>query len=120
MELTLCSKKKNKYPIIILHTLSSVFSGVSGFVQFRLLCAAFTFPTRRMIRVLYRCLNRPASSKFKIRTMTIKCQNNHSSINSYNVEFVSTYHSVLEVQMKNWDPLVLGPALAIDKIPTMQ
>lgn len=22
--------------------------------------------------------------------------------------------------MKNWDPLVLGPALAIDKMPTMQ
>lgn len=31
--------------------------------------------------------------------------------------FVSTYQSVLMVQMKNWDPLVLGPAFAIDKIP---
>lgn len=30
---------------------------------------------------------------------------------------VKPYHSVLVVQMKNWDPLVLGPALAIDKIP---
>ena len=29
----------------------------------------------------------------------------------------STYHWVLTVQRKNWDPLVLGPALAIDRIP---
>lgn len=35
-------------------------------------------------------------------------------------ERISTYHSVLAVQMKNWDPLVLGPALAIDKTPTEQ
>lgn len=34
--------------------------------------------------------------------------------------FTSTYQSVLVVQMKNWDPLVLGPALAIDKIPAVQ
>lgn len=27
------------------------------------------------------------------------------------------YHSVLAVQMKNWEPLVLGPAFAMDKIP---
>lgn len=33
--------------------------------------------------------------------------------------FVSTYHSVLAVQMKNWEPLVLGPALAMDRIPIM-
>lgn len=33
---------------------------------------------------------------------------------------ISSYQSVLAVQMKNWDPLVLGPALAIDKIPTEQ
>lgn len=28
-----------------------------------------------------------------------------------------THHSVLAVQMKNWEPFVLGPALAIDRIP---
>lgn len=28
-----------------------------------------------------------------------------------------THHSVLAVQMKNWEPLVLGPALAMDRIP---
>ena len=27
------------------------------------------------------------------------------------------YHSVLAVQMKNWEPLVLAPEFAIDKIP---
>ena len=26
-------------------------------------------------------------------------------------------HVVLDVQMKNWEPLVLGPALAMDRIP---
>lgn len=31
---------------------------------------------------------------------------------------IKTYHSVLVVQMKNWDPFVLGPALAMDKMPT--
>lgn len=31
--------------------------------------------------------------------------------------FVSTYQSVLVVQIKNWDPLVFGPALAMDRIP---
>lgn len=31
---------------------------------------------------------------------------------------MKTYHSVLAVQMKNWDPLLLGPALAMDKMPT--
>lgn len=30
------------------------------------------------------------------------------------------HQSVEAVQMKNWDPLVLGPALAIDKIPTTE
>lgn len=29
----------------------------------------------------------------------------------------TAHHSVLAVQMKNWEPFVLGPALAIDKIP---
>ena len=28
-----------------------------------------------------------------------------------------TYHDVLAVQIKNCEPLVFGPALAIDKIP---
>ena len=28
-----------------------------------------------------------------------------------------TDHWVLTVQRKNWDPLVLGPALAMDRIP---
>lgn len=28
-----------------------------------------------------------------------------------------THQSVLMVQMKNWEPLVLGPALAMDRIP---
>lgn len=28
-----------------------------------------------------------------------------------------SYHCVLAVQMKNWEPLVLGPALAMDRIP---
>jgi len=28
-----------------------------------------------------------------------------------------SYHAVLAVQRKNWDPLVLGPALAMDKTP---
>lgn len=28
-----------------------------------------------------------------------------------------SYHSVLTVQMKNWEPLVFGPALAMDRIP---
>jgi hypothetical protein len=27
------------------------------------------------------------------------------------------YHSVLAVQMKNWLPLVFGPALAMDRMP---
>lgn len=31
--------------------------------------------------------------------------------------FVSTYQSVLVVQIKNWDPLVFGLALAMDRIP---
>lgn len=41
-------------------------------------------------------------------------------VDPYNDPFLTTYQSVLEVQMKNWDPLVLGPALAIDKIPRIQ
>lgn len=28
-----------------------------------------------------------------------------------------SYQAVLAVQMKNWDPLVLGPALAMDRTP---
>lgn len=28
-----------------------------------------------------------------------------------------THHSVLAVQMKNWEPFVLGPALAMDRMP---
>lgn len=28
-----------------------------------------------------------------------------------------SYQGVWAVQMKNWDPLVLGPALAMDRIP---
>ena len=28
-----------------------------------------------------------------------------------------THHVVLAVQMKNWDPLVLGPAFAMERIP---
>ena len=28
-----------------------------------------------------------------------------------------THHAVLAVQMKNWDPLVLGPAFAMERIP---
>ena len=28
-----------------------------------------------------------------------------------------THHAVFAVQMKNWDPLVLAPALAMDRIP---
>lgn len=28
-----------------------------------------------------------------------------------------SYHCVFSVQMKNWEPLVLGPALAMDRIP---
>ena len=30
---------------------------------------------------------------------------------------MSTDHWVLTVQRKNWDPLVLGPALAMERIP---
>lgn len=30
---------------------------------------------------------------------------------------IFSYHSVLTVQMKNWDPFVFGPALAMDRIP---
>lgn len=29
----------------------------------------------------------------------------------------TTHHSVLAVQMKNWEPFVLGPALAMDRMP---
>lgn len=28
-----------------------------------------------------------------------------------------THQSVLAVQMKNWEPFVLGPALAMDRMP---
>lgn len=27
------------------------------------------------------------------------------------------YHSVLAVQMKNWEPLVFGPEFAIERVP---
>lgn len=30
---------------------------------------------------------------------------------------VCEYHAVLTVHKKNWDPLVFGPALAIDRMP---
>ena len=30
---------------------------------------------------------------------------------------VISYQSVLMVQMKNWEPLVFGPALAMDRVP---
>lgn len=29
----------------------------------------------------------------------------------------SIYHSVLVVQMKNWEPLVFGPEFAIESVP---
>ena len=32
-------------------------------------------------------------------------------------ENTNTHQLVLAVQMKNWEPLVLGPALAMDRIP---
>lgn len=38
---------------------------------------------------------------------------------SYGVQLViKAYHGVLAVQMKNWDPLVFGPALAMDRMPS--
>lgn len=38
-------------------------------------------------------------------------------VNQFNLKPRITYHSVFSVQMKNWDPFVLGPAFAIDKMP---
>lgn len=29
----------------------------------------------------------------------------------------AVYHSVLVVQMKNWEPLVFGPEFAIERVP---
>lgn len=39
-----------------------------------------------------------------------------------NNEIISppAYHSVFAVQMKNWDPFVLGPEFAIDRTPTKE
>ena len=34
-----------------------------------------------------------------------------------NIDYLPSSHSVLTVQRKNWDPLVLGPALAMDRMP---
>jgi len=33
------------------------------------------------------------------------------------IDSIYTYQAVSAVQRKNWDPLVLGPAFAMDKIP---
>lgn len=32
-------------------------------------------------------------------------------------ESTTLYHSVLVVQMKNWEPLVFGPEFAIERVP---
>lgn len=33
------------------------------------------------------------------------------------IHTASAHHEVRSVQMKNWEPLVLGPALAMDRMP---
>lgn len=42
---------------------------------------------------------------------------NWSGLKNLQVLFKGSYHCVLTVQMKNWDPLVFGPAFAMDRIP---
>ena len=39
-------------------------------------------------------------------------------ISYFKTKFEQTYHPVFTVQMKNCEPLVFGPALAIDRVPT--
>lgn len=34
-----------------------------------------------------------------------------------NITKISIYHSVLAVQIKNWEPLVFGPEFAIEGVP---
>lgn len=68
------------------------------------------------------CLQLMASSHYWISLIWIKASLDeiHSVIVSAVINmftFVSTYQSVLVVQIKNWDPLVFGPALAMDRIP---
>ena len=47
----------------------------------------------------------------------IKAKVSYPSVTIPKTTCFPSSHDVLAVQMKNWDPLVLGPALAIDKIP---